>query len=163
MFPDNQKSLVNSSNSRSNTLNRKLSKQNSIQESVSELGQLMSTSSLGLFEERKLRRTSSTSLANVTSGSPNTQSPMFKPPSSLKPAENSEVIELDIDTYRMLLQELQNTKTILHKLVNVLREPSASSFNNNTNGHAEPVDFQLDDFQMTSSFYGCLTQVNRTF
>lgn len=129
----------------------------------------MSTSSLGLFEEqRKLRRTSSTSLANVSgafaSSSPNTQSPMFKPPSNLKPAENSEVIELDIDTYRMLLQDLQNTKTILHKLVNVLREPSANSFNNNnTNGHAEPGDFQMDDFQMTSSFYGCLTQVNGTF
>lgn len=128
----------------------------------------MSTSSLGLFEEqRKLRRTSSTSLANVSgafaSSSPNTHSPMFKPPSNLKPAENSEVIELDIDTYRMLLQDLQNTKTILHKLVNVLREPSANSFNNNNtnNGHAEPGDYQMDDFQMTSSFYGCLTQVNR--
>ena len=127
------------------------SKRNSIKDSIGELNQLilmsnsttqlMSTSSItnSMHEDlmsksncstMKPRRTSSTSMSAVSLPASNVApSPMFKPPSNLPPVENSEIIELDIDTYRLLLQDLQNTKFILHKLLNCLREPATNSFN----------------------------------
>lgn len=147
-----------------NSSGKKLTKRNSIKESIGELNELMSNTSLTLNDESKpnnacgkQRRTSSASLsqASGSSGSThNSSAPMFRPPSNLPPTENGEVIQLDIETYRLLLQDLQNTKTILHKLVNVLREPSSSSFNNDN------FDIQTDENQMTNSFISSLNQIN---
>ena len=73
----------------------------------------------------KQRRTSSTSLTS-TSTATTTHHAMFKPPSNLPPVGNSEIIQLDIDTYRLIMQELHTTKAILHKLSYALREPSGA-------------------------------------
>lgn len=147
-----------------NTMNRKLIKRNSIKESIGELNQLMSSASLEETPRSiaRQRRTSSTSINSQIGTSLNSGigSPMFRPPSNLPPAENSELIELDIDTYRLLLQDLQNTKTILYKLANILREPSSNSIPNNNNTNPETFDSQSDENIMTSSFISSLTQLN---
>lgn len=153
---DDQTSELISKNSNQH---QPIGKQNSIKESIGELNQLMSTSSIGTnftddtnqkTNNIKQRRTSSTSLTHVSGSSSNGESlPMFRPRSNLPPVENSEVIELPIDEYRLLLQDLQNTKTLLYKLFNQLREPSLNSFNNGEN-----CDLQPDENQMTNSFLG---------
>lgn len=153
--------------SKNNNQHKPIGKKNSIKESIGELNQLMSTSSIGASfaddanqktNNIRQRRTSSTSLTHVSGSSSNGESlPMFRPRSNLPPVENSEVIELDIDEYRLLLQDLQNTKTMLYKLYNLLREPSSNSFNNSVNG--ENFDMQPDENQMTNSFLGNFNNV----
>ena len=131
-----------------------------IKESVGELNQLMimSTSSLGsslltTSEEAtqinltKQRRTSSTSVS--LNSSQVGASPMFKPPSTLPPIENGEVIQMDLETYRLLIDDIQTTKTILHKLVNLLRDPTGGC-----DFTYEPDDLQnLNTNPLISSFY----------
>lgn len=118
---------------------------------------------MNIANQIKQRRTSSNSIQNNTSnlnGTPTSNTPMFKPPSGLPPVENGEVIQIDIETYRLIMQDLQNTKTILYKLANTLREPSnnpmLSSF------HSDSVfDSQSEDMQnpMISSFYNHVSQI----
>ncbi len=73
----------------------------------------------------KQRKASTTSFSlNQSLTTPTPPSPMFKPPSQLPPVENGEVITLDIETYRFIMQDLQSTKAILYKVANMLREPS---------------------------------------
>jgi hypothetical protein len=88
----------------------------------------------------KPTRTSSSSLslngAAAITTTPNTAGGVqFKMPSNLPPVENGEVITIDIETYRMLVQEIQDTKIILHKLAQVLREQPAMVLN--TSGEEE--------------------------
>jgi len=113
-----------------------------------------STTPKSSISSSKLRRTSAASIGNTTNQS-NVQQlqhqqqqqqqtqPMFKPPSNLPPAENSEVIQIDIDTFRLLMQDMQNTKIILYKLANVLREPQV---NNNLN-NSDCSLFSSDDMK----------------
>jgi hypothetical protein len=162
-----------------NCSNNLKSKRNSIKDSIGELNQLLLSSTAAnqltnsmnaniLHEEItnkasnslniKQRRTSSTSLtaACMTACNSSSSSPMFRPPSNLPPVENSEIIELDIDTYRLIMQDLQNTKSILHKLSNFLREPiyNDSSFNCNFT-HLE----SNDEYGAKSSSVSCTCSV----
>jgi hypothetical protein len=113
------------------------SSHNKIQDSLGELNNLMMTSSSSIAssipvtnEESTLknsnslkhRKSSMFSMNQSTNGQH--VSPMFKPPSQLPPVENGEVIQLDIETYRFLMQDLQSTKAILYKVANMLREPT---------------------------------------
>jgi len=119
-----------------------LSRRQSIKESIGELNQLISSEEHPNISKDiiKQRRTSSTSLSERERG------PMFRPPSNLPPAENSEVIQLDIETYRAILQDAQQTKVLLCKLFNMLSSNSADSQ-------------LISENQMTSSFFGSLIQV----
>ena len=128
----------------------------SIKESVSELNQLLLTSSsnslcssltcneepVGLTSNANISQSSCATALSRQQAARGTSSPLlnlnsnqsatnvtFKMPSNLTPVENSELITLDIDTYRAILQELQDTKIMLHKLANLLKEDPASSFN----------------------------------
>ncbi len=135
--------LLTTSNSNINSLSyrQSVSRQQSIKESIGELNQLISTEDVSR-DLIKQRRTSSTSMSERERG------PMFRPPSKLPPAENSEVIQLDIETYRAILQDAQQTKVILCKLFNMLSSNSS--------------DTQLtNEKQMTSSFFGSIIQVKR--
>jgi hypothetical protein len=75
----------------------------------------------------------------------------FKPPTNLKPIENGETIQLDIETYRSLLQDIQNTKIILYKLANILREPHLVNTVLNENGDLHESDDVNNS--LISSFY----------
>jgi hypothetical protein len=139
--------------SKDQSVNFKLSKcnNNQIQDSLGELNNLMMTSSSSIAssipvtnEESLLkssnslknRKSSTYSMNQSMNGQP--ASPMFKPPSQLPPVENGEVIQLDIETYRFLMQDLQSTKAILYKVANMLREPTNESVFEST----QPEDFQ---------------------
>ena len=141
----------------------------SIRDSIGELSQLMTMSisvsnnhsgSTSLNDEptsttpkssassSKLRRISAASMTSSTNQSNLQQQqqqtpPMFKPPSNLPPAENSEIIQIDIDTFRLLMQDMQNTKIILYKLANVLREPQVNTNLNNSDSSL----FSSDDMK----------------
>jgi hypothetical protein len=137
--------LSTSSNSNTNSLShkhQKLSRRQSIKESIGELNQLISSEEHPNISKDiiKQRRTSSTSLSERERG------PMFRPPSNLPPTENSEVIQLDIETYRAILQDAQQTKVLLCKLFNMLSSNSADSQ-------------LISENQMTSSLFGSLIQV----
>lgn len=117
----------------------------SIRDSVGELNHLMLLSSTSLSsnenqEALKARRPSSASLNNQTIAQ-NSASPMFKPPSNLPPIENGEIIQMDIESYRLLMSDLQNCKLLLHKLAYILKEPTSAT------------EFQGDDNPLLSSFY----------
>ncbi|CAF0765729.1 unnamed protein product [Brachionus calyciflorus] len=97
----------------------------SIEKSVGELNQLIVSSSsicssTTASQDEKIEKLNSKESVSVGPAPP----PIFKPPSNLPPVENGEVIVLDIETYRLLLQDLQSCKIILHKLGAVLKEPS---------------------------------------
>ena len=139
--------MTSGSWARCGTPSRKLSKQSSVRESVSELGQLMATSE----ERRQLRRGSSLSLANGDE-----MSPMFRPPSNLPPVENGEVIVLDIEAYRLIMQDVQNLKTLLYRFANGLREPGSASYFGSESGD---LMTQGDEFQMTSCFFAGSSKV----
>ena len=148
----------------------------SIKESFDELNQLkqqqhlLNSQSTDVLDDLSLDNSSikncanlrqrRTSLNSVNSNlSTSTNSPMFKPPSKLPPCENSEIIQIDIETFRLVMQDIQNTKTILYKLAHLLREPTSNAFSNNGNND-NLLDFQPDDFQnlinnnpLVSSFY----------
>lgn len=168
----------------------------SIRDSIGELSQLMTMSVSGvsnqltnsaspsltgtsLSEEAstasnkssKQRRTSSTSLGNNLTAVQQQQQPMFRPPSNLPPAENSEIIQIDIDSFRLIMQDIQNTKIILYKLANILREPqstASNSFNlNNSDNVFNTDDFKPDDLQslmannpLVSSFYNYVSEIS---
>lgn len=142
----------------------KLANRNSIRDSIGELSQLMSTSvscASPTCEEKtptsgtttttntnnnnnnKQRRSSSTSASNSASVS----SQLFRPPSNLPPAENSEIIQLDIDSFRLIMQDIQNTKMILYKLASVLREPQTlnSCSDTTTTSNLLCDEFKPDD------------------
>jgi hypothetical protein len=83
------------------------------------------------------RRTSSCSLSLNATNTPATNSVQFKMPSNLPPVENGEVITIDIETYRQLVQDLQDTKIILHRLIHLLREQPAMVLNPTENDHVD--------------------------
>lgn len=119
----------------------------SIEESVGELNQLIVSSSsicsaLSVNHEEKVEQKDT----SVTQAAP--PPPIFKPPSNLPPVENGEVIVLDIETYRLLMQDLQSCKLILHKLGAILKEPSLLS-------QESGQDSQFDEMpnSLLSSFY----------
>jgi hypothetical protein len=89
----------------------------------------------------KQRRTSSSSLSlnNNLSSIPAAASSViqFKIPSNLPPVENGEMITMDLETYRLLVQDLQDTKIILHKLINILRDQPAMVLNPTENEQHE--------------------------
>ena len=125
-------STVSSSNDaeeikRDTELNEKHKAQTNIEESVGELNQLIvSSSSINSSSvyNQEIQETSST---------------MLKPPSNLPPVENGELIVLDLETYRLLMQDLQNCKIILHKLGAVLKEPSLLCNQNSEDNHGNGV------------------------
>lgn len=140
-----------------------------IQDSLGELNHLMMTSSStssipvtihattttpnknessSIQKQRKLSTTSFSSLNPITS-----PAPMFKPPSQLPPVENGEVIQLDIETYRFLMQDLQSTKAILCKVANMLREPSIDLNVFETTGSAEQ---EYQNMKMTNPIVASL-------
>jgi hypothetical protein len=123
------------------------SNKSNIQDSIGELTNLINDElyNSSTTQGTKQRRASSTSSANNILANGLIQ-PMFKPPSSLPPIENSEVISIDIDTFRLIMQDLQNTKTILYKLAHLLKEPSTSFGNSNSNENSM-CEFQPDDIQ----------------
>ena len=130
-----------------------------IQDSIGELNQLMISSSISTttidepagmpnLAHGRQRRPSTNSLNQM----PSNPSPMFKPPSNLPPVENCEVIQIDIETYRLMMQDIQNTKTILYKLASILKEPSSTGAHQQAlNNEANGSDVQPDD--LLSSFY----------
>lgn len=170
---------------------------NSIRDSVGELKDLMLISSTSIgsstletdndqlvqqphllhhHHHQKVRRTSSASLTGGVGGAGGSNTghpamPMFKPPSNLPPIENGEVIQMDIETYRLLMQDLQNFKTILHKLAGTLREPTNYGGGDATanNGNSNIFDFQIDDLQsmvnnpLLSSFYQVCVLIIKIF
>ncbi|RNA29633.1 hypothetical protein BpHYR1_012361, partial [Brachionus plicatilis] len=113
-------------------------KRHNIEESVDELNQLIvSSSTIHSAAHQESQETSA----------------MLKPPSNLPPVENGEVITLDLDTYRMLMQDLQNCKIILHKLGAILKEPTLLS--NQVNEDNKDSDAKLTEFvnPLLESFY----------
>lgn len=113
-------------------------------------------------QKEKVRRTSSVSLNNSPAIHSSSQAPMFRPPSNLPPIENGEIIQMDIDTYRALMQDLHNFKTILHRLASSLREPSNINYGGGGNSNSDNLsDVQPDELQymtmhsnpLLSSFY----------
>jgi hypothetical protein len=102
----------------------------------------------------KNRKSSTYSMNQSLNGQP--ASPMFKPPSQLPPVENGEVIQLDIETYRFLMQDLQSTKAILYKVANMLREPT----NESVFESSQPEDFQnaIISNPLISSLYNHVSQ-----
>jgi hypothetical protein len=94
-----------------------------IRDCIDELNQLTSTTQSEAPNDVN-QMNSSLSSSSTSLQQQQQQQPMFRPPSNMPPLSDGEVIQLDIDTYRMLLHDLQSTKTLLHKLVTLLREPS---------------------------------------
>ena len=157
MLKKSEENLANNPN-HTNTANKN---ESNIQESIGELNHLMLVSSssigsssligndeLGSLTNHsssvlKQRRTSSASLNNAAATTPggNNASISFKMPSNLPPPENGEVITIDLETYRLLIQDLQDCKLILHKLASILKEPSTIPYN----GEATGMENQLDD------------------
>ena len=136
-----QINLTNSDHQHSSKYSANRSKCSQIEDSLGELNHLMLTSSssigssilpasndesLVLKQALKQRKSSTSSFQMSQSMNVGpVSSPMFKPPSQLPPVENGEVIMLDIETYRFIMQDLQSTKAILYKVANMLREPSS--------------------------------------
>jgi hypothetical protein len=137
-----------------------------IQDSLGELNHLMmnstsssipvssihATSNSSIHKQRKLSTTSFSSL-NPSMSSP---APMFKPPSQLPPVENGEIIQLDIETYRFLMQDLQSTKAILLKVANMLREPSSDLNVFETAAAASSAEQDLQNMKITNPFVASL-------
>ncbi len=129
---------TNSSNNNKQRLNRQSS---NIRDSFAELNHL-----------------SSTLTGNNTTNNNNNNNGMFRPPSNLPPAESSEIIQIDLDSFRLIMQDMQNTKMLLYKLSNILREPPppppppTTSDTNNSDFNLLNEDFKSDDFIMTQSF-----------
>jgi hypothetical protein len=69
------------------------------------------------------------SSANTVNGLSNNNL-QFKLASQLPPLENGEIITLDIETYRLLLQDMQDCKLVLYKLASLLRDEPANVFCN---------------------------------
>lgn len=83
---------------------------------------------------------------NATATTQQQSQPMFRLPSNLPPIENGEVIQMDIETYRALMQDLHNFKTILHKLANTLRDGG-----NEQQQQDHPTDLLSSFYQVNSS------------
>lgn len=77
--------------------------------------------------------------------------PLFRLPSNLPPIENGEVIQMDIETYRALMQDLQNFKTILHKLASSLREPPSGQETGQVSD--QPSDLLSSFYQVCKLLY----------